>query len=168
VTGDDSTARSSEPSAPNAPQLPAEIAARIQRLKEEAAALAASGDWAAALERLMAARKSLPFPTTRWEEARDLCCEIAEAYYRLGDFKKSREEWQLLRIFWFDFAKRNLHAVMRLGQTWCETENAEEGAKLLARVVRRGGWELLRGEDPKYIAIMKEHAPAPADGWPQE
>ena len=116
-----------------------------------------------ALACFQAAWDLLPEPKDRQDSADRLLAAIGDCYFFLGEWDASHRAYQC--VVRNDVT--NPFVRLRLGQTLFEMGNFQEANNWMVPAYLEEGIALFDGEDPKYLAHVKEQLDPPAGGWPE-
>ena len=133
-------------------ELPAAVHERIQAFCGKGDALAAKGNYAAALNEYWAAWDLLPEPQTEWEAATWILAAIGDANFLGHDYAAARDN--LSTAMHCPDAIGNPFLHFRLGQSEFELGNLDRAADELTRAYMGGGEDIFEDAE-KYLAFLK-------------
>jgi tetratricopeptide (TPR) repeat protein len=139
---------------PDARDLDDGIVAAITELCERGDDEVEAGRYAAAVARYREALDLVPHPVHAWAVSTWIHSAIAEAFYLAGKHVEARDA--INDAFRCDGAIGNAFLHMRLGQVELALGNRSRALDELIRAFTRAGEEVFGGEDPKYLALVKE------------
>jgi tetratricopeptide (TPR) repeat protein len=96
----------------------------------------------------------VPHPVHAWAVSTWIHGAIAEAWWLAGEYALARDA--IDRAFSCEGALGNAFLHMRLGQVEFALGNRSRALDELIRAFTRAGEEVFAGEDPKYLALVKE------------
>jgi tetratricopeptide (TPR) repeat protein len=95
----------------------------------------------------------LPAPKGDWEAALWFDVSIGEAWWRAGKLGPAHDH---LRDAMNEGGAFNAYALLRLGQVLADLGDKAGALAHLLRALALGGTALFEGEDPKYLALLRE------------
>ena len=123
-----------------------DLAARGDQFMDRGLYQSAAQVWTQALD-------LLPAPRSDWEAALWLDVSIGEAWWRAGKLGPAHDH---LRDAMNEGGARHPYALMRLGMVLADLGDAPGAIEHLLRAMALGGSELFEGEDPKYLALLRD------------
>ena len=139
---------------PDASQLDDRIVAAITELCERGDDDVEAGRYDEAIARYREALALVPRPVHAWAVSTWIHGAIAEAYYLAGELARARDA--IDDAFRCDGAIGNAFLHMRLGQVELHLGNRGRALDELIRAYTRAGEDVFAGEDPRYLALVKE------------
>lgn len=141
-------------SRPDASQLDDRIVAAVTELCERGDDAVESGRYDAAVALYREALALVPHPVHAWAVSTWIHGAIAEAHYLAGDYARARDAVD--DAFRCDGAIGNAFLHLRLGQIELHLGNRGRALDELIRAYTRAGEDVFAGEDPRYLALVKE------------
>ncbi len=139
---------------PDASQLDDRIVAAVTSLCERGDDDVEAGRFAEAIARYREALALVPSPVHAWAVSIWIHGAIAEAYYLGGEYARARDA--IDDAFRCDGAIGNAFLHLRLGQIEDRLGNRGRALDELIRAYTRSGEDVFAGEDPRYLALVKE------------
>jgi len=139
---------------PDASQLDDRIVAAVTSLCERGDDDVEAGRFAEAIARYREALALVPSPVHAWAVSIWIHGAIAEAYYLGGEYARARDA--IDDAFRCDGAIGNAFLHLRLGQIEDRLGNRGRALDELIRAYTRAGEEVFAGEDPRYLALVKD------------
>jgi tetratricopeptide (TPR) repeat protein len=139
---------------PDASQLDDRIVAAVTERCERGDDDVEAGRFAEAIARYREALALVPNPVHAWAVSIWIHGAIAEAYYLGGEYARARDA--IDDAFRCDGAIGNAFLHLRLGQIEDRLGNRGRALDELMRAYTRAGEEVFAGEDPRYLALVKE------------
>jgi tetratricopeptide (TPR) repeat protein len=128
--------------------------AAITQLTEAGDRLVEQRSYDQALDTYHQALDLVPEPITDWEAATWILTAIGETQFFKKDFIKAREALQ--QAMHCPDAIGNPFIHLRLGQVQFELGDLQRARDELARAYMGAGDEIFDGEDPKYLALVRQ------------
>jgi tetratricopeptide (TPR) repeat protein len=147
------------------PELPDHIHAAITSLSEDGDLLVEQGRYTEARALFESAWEQLPEPQLDWQAAFWLLIAIGDTHFLSGDFSAGRTSF-MKAVKWFDEARGNPFACMRLGQCMFELGELSEASHWLAGAYLLEGVSIFENDDSKYLRFIKPQLRPPPGGWP--
>ena len=139
---------------PDASQLDDRIVAAVTSLCERGDDDVEAGRFVEAIARYREALALVPSPVHAWAVSIWIHGAIAEAYYLDGEYARARDA--IDDAFRCDGAIGNAFLHLRLGQIEDRLGNRGRALDELIRAYTRAGEEVFAGEDPRYLALVKD------------
>lgn len=147
-------------------ELDLAVHARIEELCASGDQFAEKRNFADALGCYWKAYDLIPDPKTDWETSTWVLVAIGDSNFLSGDFIAGRDNLQ--SAMHCPDAVGNPFIHLRLGQCQLELGNEQLAADELARAFMSGGMEIFRGQNPRYLRLLKSRLKPPPGGWPDE
>ena len=139
---------------PEARELDDGIVAAIKELCERGDDAVEAGAHAEGVALYREALALVPRPVHAWAVSTWIHGAIAEAHWLAGDHVQARDA--IDDAFLCEGAIGNAFLHMRLGQIELQLGNRGRALDELIRAFTRAGEEVFAGEDPKYLALVKQ------------
>ena len=139
---------------PDASQLDERIVSAITALCESGDDDVEAGRFAEGIARYRQALALVPTPVTAWAVSIWIQGSIAEAHYLGGEYLEARDA--IDDAFRCEGAIGNAFLHLRLGQIELQLGNRGRALDELIRAFTRGDEAVFAGEDPRYLALVKE------------
>lgn len=138
---------------PSRKELPSELHDAIVALCKEGDALAEAGKFKAAIKKYDAAFRLVPEPKEDWSATSWIWVARGDACIGIGNFKDAANLFQSA-IVAGELGNPYVH--LRLGECFFELKRMDRAADELARAYQVGGEGAFEGDDPKYLAFVRE------------
>jgi tetratricopeptide (TPR) repeat protein len=139
---------------PEAHELDDGVVASITELCNRGDEDVEASRYADAIARYREALGLVPRPVTAWAVSTWIHAAIAEAHWLAGEDREARDA--IDDAFRCEGAIGNAFLHMRLGQVELRLGNRGRALDELIRAFTRSGEEVFEGEDPKYLALVRE------------
>lgn len=134
--------------------LPSHTYERIKALCADGDQYVDDGKPYLALPKFEEALSLVPAPIEKWEASTWILTAIGDTYWSMNEFEKARNALAEATRCAGGLGTPFIH--LRLGQALFELGNLERAKDNLARACMGGGLEIFQGEDPKYLAFLKQ------------